>query len=93
MDPSHPRGTDDNEEETRLDQRTATDEANEHAHSEDTSSPPRTTPPLRRGIIKQILWNQTARDLGLEGIDVVKRYGQNGEEKLVLVREGEVIAG
>lgn len=59
--------------------------------------------PLKRGHIKQILWNQAARDAGLEGVDVVKRYRPrtlqevedgNGEmEELVLTREGRVILG
>ncbi|KIV98237.1 hypothetical protein PV10_01905 [Exophiala mesophila] len=65
--------------------------------------------PLKRGHIKQILWNQAAREAGLEGVDVVKRYrprtlhdlengdgcgSGNGEiEELVLTREGRVILG
>ncbi|KEF57763.1 uncharacterized protein A1O9_05683 [Exophiala aquamarina CBS 119918] len=34
---------------------------------------PTPNPPLK-GRIKQIIWNQAARNLGLEDIDVVKRY-------------------
>lgn len=65
--------------------------------------------PLKRGHIRQILWNQAARDAGLEGVDVVKRYrprtlreleGDDGDgegegeiEELVLTREGRVILG
>lgn len=33
-----------------------------------------TPPPPPRGRVKQIIWNQAARNLGLEGVDVVKRY-------------------
>ncbi|KAL2431062.1 hypothetical protein ABEF95_002926 [Exophiala dermatitidis] len=41
-----------------------------------------------RGIIKQILWNQAARDLGLEGVDVVKRILPSGKDEVVLMRSG-----
>ncbi|OCT53286.1 hypothetical protein CLCR_10244 [Cladophialophora carrionii] len=42
------------------------------------------------GRVKQILWNQAARDLGLEGVDVVKRYDGKGREEVVLMRGGRV---
>ncbi|RVX75689.1 hypothetical protein B0A52_00045 [Exophiala mesophila] len=64
---------------------------------------------LKHGHIKQMLWNQAAREAGLEGVDVVKRYRprtlhdlENGDgsgsgnseiEELVLTREGRVILG
>ena len=52
------------------------------------------TPDLNlRGRIKQILWNQAARDLGLEGVDVVKRYDSQGQEEVVLMRGGRVWGG
>ncbi|KAJ9607139.1 hypothetical protein H2200_008211 [Cladophialophora chaetospira] len=43
-----------------------------------------------RGHVKQVLWNQAARDLGLEGVDVVKRYDSNGREEVVLMRGDRV---
>ena len=54
----------------------------EHFHISSASSPtPTSTPnptptpaPIPKGRIKQIIWNQAARNLGLEGIDVIKRY-------------------
>jgi hypothetical protein len=42
------------------------------------------------GRVKQILWNQAARDLGLEGVDVVKRYDGKGREQVILMRGGRV---
>lgn len=55
-------------------------------------SPPAVTVPLK-GRIQQILWNQAARDLGLEGVDVVKRYDSHGREEVVLMRGGRVWGG
>jgi hypothetical protein len=49
--------------------------------------------PLLQGRVKQVLWNQAARDAGLEGIDVTKRYDGNGREEIVLMRGGRVWGG
>lgn len=49
--------------------------------------------PSFKGRIKQILWNQAARDLGLEGIDVVNRYDSQGRDQVVLMRGGTVWGG
>ncbi|EXJ72892.1 uncharacterized protein A1O5_04040 [Cladophialophora psammophila CBS 110553] len=46
-----------------------------------------------KGRIKQILWNQAAREAGLEGVDVVKRYDSEGKEEVVLMRGGRVWGG
>ncbi|OAP58210.1 hypothetical protein AYL99_07300 [Fonsecaea erecta] len=46
-----------------------------------------------RGRIKQILWNHAAREAGLEGVDVVKRYDSDGQEEVVLMRGGRVWGG
>ncbi len=59
--------------------------------SDDTA--PTSSVPNLRGRIKQILWNQAARDLGLEGIDVVKRYDGSGREEVVLMRGDRVWGG
>ena len=64
------------------------------AEEEGKTEPEATSaPPLLQGRIKQILWNQAARDLGLEGVDVVKRYDSGGEEEVVLMRGGRVWGG
>ena len=46
-----------------------------------------------RGRIRQILWNQKAKDLGLEGLDVVKRYGRDDEDEVVLMWKGRAVQG
>jgi len=44
------------------------------------------------GVVKQMLWNERAKEYGLEGIDVTTRYKGNGQEKeLVLMWKGEVV--
>lgn len=54
----------------------------EHFHVEPTITPssspslPTLVPP--KGRVKQIIWNQAARNLGLEDVDVIKRYTSNG---------------
>ncbi len=45
------------------------------------------------GRIKQILWNQAARNLGLEDVNVVSRYDASGREEVVLMRGGRVWGG
>ncbi|ETI27803.1 hypothetical protein G647_00252 [Cladophialophora carrionii CBS 160.54] len=58
---------------------------------EDSSSSEAPSPTtVLSGRVKQILWNQAARDLGLEGVDVVKRYDGEGREEVVLMRGGRV---
>ncbi|KIW73775.1 hypothetical protein PV04_01868 [Phialophora macrospora] len=56
----------------------------------DSSSLEAYSAPDLTGRVKQILWNQAARDLGLEGVDVVKRYDDKGHEEVVLMRGGRV---
>ncbi|KAL6245433.1 hypothetical protein RBB50_007432 [Rhinocladiella similis] len=52
------------------------------------------TPALElRGRIRQILWNQAARNLGLEDVSVVPRYDSSGREEVVLMRGGRVWGG
>jgi hypothetical protein len=45
------------------------------------------------GRVKQILWNQAARNLGLEDVNVVSRYDASGQEEVVLMRGGRVWGG
>jgi hypothetical protein len=49
-----------------------------HVESTTTASPslPTLVPP--KGRVKQIIWNQAARNLGLEDVDVIKRYTSSG---------------
>ncbi|KIW24903.1 uncharacterized protein PV07_10586 [Cladophialophora immunda] len=64
--------------------------------SRDESAPPARRPHSAAGLkgrIKQILWNQAAREAGLEGVDVVKRYDSKGQEEVVLMRGGRVWGG
>lgn len=48
-----------------------------------------------KGRIKQILWNQKARELGLGGLDVVKRYANDNErdtgDDVVLMWNGKAV--
>ena len=50
-----------------------------------------------KGRIKQILWNQKAREVGLEGLDVVKRYATNEAQDtgddVVLMWKGKAVEG
>ena len=50
-----------------------------------------------KGRIKQILWNQKARELGLEGLDVVKRYSSDGVhdegDEVILMWQGQAVEG
>jgi hypothetical protein len=47
-----------------------------------------------KGVIKQVLWNNRARALGLEGIDVTTRYmGDMTENEMVLMWKGEIWKG
>jgi hypothetical protein len=48
------------------------------------------SPPNLRGRVRQMLWNQAARELGLEGVDIVKRFDSSGHEQAVLMRGGRV---
>jgi len=48
---------------------------------------------LSLGRVKQVLWNQRARELGLEGVDVVRRYDRNGKEEVVLMYRGNLVKG
>jgi hypothetical protein len=50
----------------------------------------RSSPLNLRGRVRQMLWNQAARELGLEGVDVVKRYDISGHEQAVLMRGSRV---
>lgn len=53
-----------------------------------------TTPQLPiRGRVRQILWNQAARNLGLDDVSVVPRYDSSGREEVVLMRGGRVWGG
>ncbi|KAK5489735.1 hypothetical protein LTR55_004254 [Exophiala xenobiotica] len=45
------------------------------------------------GRVKQMLWNQAARNLGLEDVNVVSRYDASGREEVVLMRGGRVWGG
>ncbi|KAK5261189.1 hypothetical protein LTR20_004302 [Exophiala xenobiotica] len=45
------------------------------------------------GRVKQMLWNQAARNLGLEDVNVVSRYDAAGREEVVLMRGGRVWGG
>ncbi len=49
------------------------------------------------GRIKQILWNQKARELGLDGLDVVKRYSSDEvadlEDEVLLKWKGNAVEG
>lgn len=47
---------------------------------------------LLSGRIKQILWNQKARELGLEGLDVVKKYSaDSNSDEVALVWKGKPV--
>ncbi|KIW16345.1 hypothetical protein PV08_06396 [Exophiala spinifera] len=61
---------------------TSTKDSNDLAH-----------PVKLRGRIRQILWNQAARNLGLEDVSVVPRYDSSGREEVVLMRGGRVWGG
>ncbi|CAG9936975.1 unnamed protein product [Clonostachys rosea f. rosea IK726] len=45
------------------------------------------------GVLKQMIWNHRAEEEGLEGFGVATRHvdGQEGEEELVLLRNGVVL--
>ncbi|CAH0048648.1 unnamed protein product [Clonostachys solani] len=47
----------------------------------------------REGVLKQMIWNHRAEEEGLEGFDVATRHvdGQEGEEELILLRNGVVL--
>jgi hypothetical protein len=46
----------------------------------------------REGEVVQLLWNQRAQDMGLEGVTVGVKYVDEGKEKkLVLMREGKMV--
>lgn len=49
-------------------------EEDEARNTEPRAEFPSTRPSPPTGRIRQIIWNQAARNLGLEGVDVVKRY-------------------
>ncbi|EXJ63895.1 hypothetical protein A1O7_00230 [Cladophialophora yegresii CBS 114405] len=66
------------------------DDSSSSEPESEAPSPPSPPDFSSRGRVKQILWNQAARDLGLEGVDVVKRYDGEGDEEVVLMRGGRV---
>jgi hypothetical protein len=96
----------DTEEVTSQSAEPGTDMQSEDQDGTPSSSPPRqrrqqqqgdpssslqaSSAPDLSGRVKQILWNQAARDLGLEGVDVVKRYDGKGREQVILMRGGRV---
>ena len=43
------------------------------------------------GVLRQMLWNEKARTMGLEGIDVVVRYAKDGGEELRLMWMGKLL--
>ena len=43
------------------------------------------------GRLRQMLWNQKARTMGLEGLDVVLRYDRDGGEELRMMWQGRLI--
>ena len=68
-------------------------EAREREHSDTDSEPERLEYSMVRGKLRQILWNQKARELGLEGLDVVKQYAGAASnphtDEIVLMWKGE----
>ncbi|KIW29110.1 uncharacterized protein PV07_04947 [Cladophialophora immunda] len=88
-----------NEPQLDASQRAAADDPETHSQSGSGSgsvvnSHPNPNPnPNLKGRIKQMLWNQAAREAGLEGVDVMNRYAPDGKEEAVLMRGGRVWGG
>ena len=70
-------------------------EAREREHVDTDAGRERLEYSMVRGKLRQILWNQKARELGLEGLDVVKQYaGAESDphtDEIVLMWKGERI--
>ncbi|KAK5452345.1 hypothetical protein LTS15_007411 [Exophiala xenobiotica] len=72
----------------------STTEADPDPTSSHAASLPHAIPDSNsNGCVKQILWNQAARNLGLEDVNVVSRYDTSGREEVVLMRGGRVWGG
>jgi Protein of unknown function (DUF2034) len=71
------------------------DDSEEQQQASETLQKPEYT--MAKGRVRQILWNQKAKELGLEGLDVVKRYATKGEgdlgDEVVLMWKGKAVEG
>lgn len=67
-------------------------EEDEARNAEPRAESPSTRPSPPTGRIRQIIWNQAARNLGLEGVDVVKRYVSASPRVIDRDSEGRVDA-
>ena len=89
------RATDEDSQGLPDHKRSAGDEADEGSPEDRTASA--TEYQMIKGRIKQILWNQKARELGLGGLDVVKRYASDDEREagddVVLMWKGNAVEG